>query len=160
MISIKDFLVRQLQKTSIFEMAYTRNKYMENLNNIRLQLIENWCLIRYCTLSGRTQTKNHWQNELYNYVKSLQDMTLKTKGKKYASEEVLIEWAELDNEDHIYKIFKRKARKENLDLNDPNIKQACKDFAKFGIHELIDIISMNDTDENFDYIDEYIYKKI
>lgn len=160
MINIKDFLVRQLQKTSIFEMAYTRNKYMENLNNIRLQLIENWCLIRYCTLSGRTQTKNHWQNELYNYVKSLQDMTLKTKGKKYASEEVLIEWAELDNEDHIYKIFKRKARKENLDLNDPNIKQACKDFAKFGVYELIDIISMNDTDENFDYIDEYIYEKI
>lgn len=160
MISIKDFLARQLQKTSIFEMAFSRQTFINKIEGITPQLVEDWCLIRYCTLSKRTQTKRHWQNELYGYIDSILDYKLKAGNKKECSEFVIIDEYEFNNTDNVYNSMKRKIKKENIDRNDSNIKQACKDFADFGVHELIDIISMNDTDENFDYIDEYIYEKI
>ena len=159
-MSFKEFIVEKLQKTNIFEMAYSRQKYMDILDGLKRQILENWILIRFCTLSGRTENKEHWKDELDAHIINLYDMTLKVNNKKNASKEVLIDMAEYDNEDRIIKTIYGKCKKEQIDIKDENIIQACKDWVKYGIHEIIDIISMNITNDNYDYIEEYIYEKI
>jgi hypothetical protein len=156
---IKDLIVEYFSNTSLFEMAYTREKYMLRLFNLKTQIIENWCLIHYCSLTNRTETKKHWGDELSAHIDNLRDMTIKT-SKKRATEQEYLDNLELDNPIKIKHIIKNKFKKENIDITTDVYEKVCDDFASYGIHEIIDIICMNYSDENDDYIDDYIYNKI
>lgn len=50
MNKLVEYLIKQLSKTKIFEMTYSREQYIDNIDDIADQIVENWCLIRYCTL--------------------------------------------------------------------------------------------------------------
>lgn len=59
------------------EMAYKRNVYKEKIDNIFPQILENWCLIRYCTITKREKTKNHWIDELRGFLSSASRFSIK-----------------------------------------------------------------------------------
>ena len=66
---LKEHLQELTNPELVFEMAMPRKKFKESVNNLMLQIFENWCLVHYCTLTGRTETKNHWKNdELRSYL--------------------------------------------------------------------------------------------
>lgn len=50
MTRLVEYIVKNLERSYIFEMAYERREYMNKLFELRLQLVENWALIRYCSL--------------------------------------------------------------------------------------------------------------
>lgn len=50
MIKLVECIIEKLSNTRLFEMAFQRRVYMKTLFDLRLQLVENWALIRYCTL--------------------------------------------------------------------------------------------------------------
>ena len=52
----------------LMEYAIPRSKFVENAFNMSSQIIENWCLVHYCTLTGRTTTKDHWKRELNTHM--------------------------------------------------------------------------------------------
>lgn len=68
-MKLRDFvnekLMDLLENTKIFKMAISRAKYTDRLYNITNQIIENWCLIRYCSLTNSNlDLRSHWCSEL------------------------------------------------------------------------------------------------
>ena len=41
------------------EMALPRKNYKKRLDELIPQVLENWCLVHYCTIIGQTQYKKH-----------------------------------------------------------------------------------------------------
>lgn len=75
---IKDVLREELRKYVITEMAYDLKQYKNNVDNLIQQIIENWCLIRYSTLSNQyDEIKNHWKSELLAHMTNISSMKLK-----------------------------------------------------------------------------------
>ena len=51
------------------EMAYERKMFKALLTNLSQQIIQNWCLVRYSTITGDKQEYvSHWRNELIAYL--------------------------------------------------------------------------------------------
>lgn len=64
---VKETLTRVLQeKPLLTEMALPRKTYKERIRGLSCQLLENWCLVRYCSLIGQEQYKKHWSMVIAN----------------------------------------------------------------------------------------------
>ena len=151
MIKLIEYIAEKLTNTRIFEIAFQRRVYMKTLFDLRLQLVENWALIRYCTLQKSneeyhnfidvSQTRNHWEKELRAHIYNLYNMKLDV-DKTRATEQELIEYSEFKNIDNIKEIIEFKFDVEGI-LNDDDkdiIDEIAKDFVEYGLDELIEII--------------------
>lgn len=65
--SIREIL-EENKRLFLVEMAFSRNDYKEKIDSLFPQILENWCLVRYCSIVGGIVTKNHWVNELRGYL--------------------------------------------------------------------------------------------
>lgn len=154
MTRLIEYIVKNLERSYIFEMAYERREYMNKLFELRLQLVENWALIRYCSLyDNENLNKNHWKKELFAHISNLNKMKLKV-DKTRATEQELIDKAEFNNVENIIKIIEFKFEIEDL-ANDETIRTIAEDFVEYGLNELMTIISNNNltATELKDYLD-------
>ena len=151
MIKLVEYIAEKLTSTHIFEMAFSRKQYMDALHNLRLQLVENWALLRYCTLQKSneeycnlidvSQTRSHWETELRAHITNLYKMKLDV-NKTRATCQELIEYSEFKIIDNIKEIIEFKFDVEGI-LNDDTkdiIDEIAKDFVEYGLDELIEII--------------------
>ena len=151
MIKLVECIIEKLSNTRLFEMTFQRRVYMKTLFDLRLQLVENWAMIRYCTLQKSneeyhnfidvSQTRNHLEKELKAHISNLYKMKLDV-DKTRATEQELIEYSEFKNIDNIKEIIEFKFDVEGI-LNDDAkdiIDEIAKDFVEYGLDELIDII--------------------
>ena len=151
MIKLIEYIAEKLTNTRIFEIAFQRRVYMKTLFDLRLQLVENWALIRYCTLQKSneeyhnfidvSQTRNHWEKELRAHIYNLYNMKLDV-DKTRATEQELIEYSEFKNIDNIKEIIEFKFDVEGILYDDDKdiIDEIAKDFVEYGLDELIEII--------------------
>ena len=151
MIKLVEYIAEKLTSTRIFEMTFQRRVYMKTLFDLRLQLVENWALIRYCTLQKSneeynnlidvSQTRNHWEKELRAHIYNLYKMKLDV-DKTRATEQELIEYSEFKNIDNIKEIIEFKFDVEGIFNNGDKdiIDEIAKDFVEYGLDELIEII--------------------
>lgn len=65
------------QLNYLLEYAIPRSKFVDNTSNLVYQIIENWCLIRYCTLALQEQNKEHWATELRAHISNIGRDTIK-----------------------------------------------------------------------------------
>lgn len=150
---IQEYIIEQLSKTPIFEMALDRADYLRLVINTSGQIVENWCLIRYCTLYDKNNAnKTHWKTELdaacYKLFK-----THTKHDKKRLLETGFIKELELNDENTLQKYTVRKFKIEQI----PNttLPVIYKDFIN-ALPHLIYLISGNDYNELYRYIDEDI----
>ena len=61
---VYETIYRVYSKLPLNEYFVNRSKFVDNVWHLSYQIVENWCLIHYCTLTGRVQTKEHWKKEL------------------------------------------------------------------------------------------------
>ena len=62
MNTLKEFLLESIQKTYVFEMAVSRKELKDKVDSLIYQIIENWCLVKHCTLyDSLNRNKNHWK---------------------------------------------------------------------------------------------------
>lgn len=153
MKAIKEYFVERLQKTKIFEMAYSRSRYMDEVFRLRHQLIENWCLLRYSTLNGKLQEHNHWLKELRAHILNLAKMDIKV-DKKKATTEVLIYGEEANNPKQVIWLISHKWGDEGFDIDSNLTEEVVDDFVEYGIYELIDIICKKRLSNN--ELNEYL----
>lgn len=156
MTRIQEYLIEKLSQTKLFEMAYDREQYVRNIDGIADQIVENWCLIRYCTIYDPTNpNKKHWKQELQSHCKKLLRSIVKV-NKLKATQYALIDMLELDDPKQIRAIIYDKFKKEKLGIEN----QVCDDFVNMGLQKIIYLVSHKFTNttqqELYRYIDEDI----
>lgn len=54
---VQETISEYINNHFLFEMAYRRGVFKEKINCLLDQIIQNWCLVHYCTLVNREQLK-------------------------------------------------------------------------------------------------------
>lgn len=139
MKSINEYIIDVFGNTKLFEMAHERSKYMDLVMELSSKITEHWCLLRYSTLNGKLKTHNHWQGELRAFMMKLANIKIKV-DKTKATKEVLIKWEELDDWEQVMKIISVKWYNEGFDIESKETEEIAKDFAEYGVYDMIDII--------------------
>lgn len=65
------------EKHLLMEMPYPRKSYKEKIENIIPQILINWCLVHYCTITQREQLKKHWKGELRGFLETAARYSIK-----------------------------------------------------------------------------------
>lgn len=127
----------------LFEMAVHLKNYKTRVNGLRFQLVENWCLCRYCQLYNKdSQNFNHWLNELAACIKNLKLLDIKNGiDKRKTLIKMLVDDYDYNKVNMIVRIIEDKFNIEKI--NDVSqITQVSKDFAD-NIIGIIDVISID-----------------
>ena len=97
---LKDAIIEVLnenKKLLLSEMAVKRNEYKAKIDNLFPQVLENWCLVHYCTLVGGIETQSHWADELRGHLLSVSRFAIKGNDSCKSRQKVLQEiWEEND----------------------------------------------------------------
>ena len=65
--SVEDAL-KKTEQHFLLEMAYPRGIYKQKIDNVLPQILINWCLVHYCTITGKSLSKEHWKGELRGHL--------------------------------------------------------------------------------------------
>ena len=135
----------------INEMAVPLKTYRARVDGLRFQLVENWCLCKWCQLfKPECENFAHWITELKACIDNLKFLDIKNGiDKRTTLIKMLVTDYDYDNANMIERIIRGKFVRENLTDNMQKV-QACTAFAD-NIIGLIDAISMESIDS-----DEYI----
>lgn len=135
----------------INEMAVPLKTYRARVDGLRFQLVENWCLCKWCQLfNPECENFAHWITELKACIDNLKFVDIKNGiDKRKTLIKMLVTDYDYDNANMIERIIRGKFVRENLTDNVQKV-QACTAFAD-NIMGLIDAISMETIDS-----DEYI----
>ena len=148
-----DYILEHISYTVIFEMAYNRRQYCDAIFNLHTEIVQNWCLVKYCNMfDEENYNRLHWSKELTSYLEKLQNVKLKSGDKLRATKLEFIDRAELDDEDEVFRKCKTKWLDENLPLDKLSI--VAKEFTNE-----IDNICKYICDPKFD-IRHYAYSEI
>ena len=155
MLNIKEYILEKLQNTLVFEMAYSRKELKNSFDGILDQIIENWCLVKYCSLYDTNNiNRNHWTNELTAHMYNILKRQLKNGGedaKLQLLKSVTYEQKEYTTAISIKGCIRLKFKKENIQIHDEVCSACIED-----LETILNLISKKDTDENYQNIDTYI----
>ena len=131
-----------------------RSDYLYKVSSYFRQIVENWCLIRYCTLCEQShnykvppRTKIHWMSELQAMMLNISNLPEKcpdiddiilnvyTKNKIKSSYDVLFK-------------IKQKFNKENIKDKDGLVEQSANDFFDFGFKDTLSIVLKKRTKQD------------
>ena len=132
-------------------MAVPLKTYRARVDGLRFQLVENWCLCKWCQLFNPECEKfAHWVTELKTCIDNLKFLDIKNNiDKRKTLIKMLVKDYDYDNANMIERIIRGKFVRENITDNTQKIQVGTK-FAD-NIMGLIDAIFMEDIDS-----DEYI----
>ena len=155
MTTIKEYILEKLQNTLIFEMTYSRKELKNSFDSILDQIIENWCLVKYCSLYDTSNiNKNHWVNELTAHMYNILNRQLKNGGEDAKLQ--LLKSVAYDHKEYITaaaikRCIRLKFKKENIQITDELCSACIED-----LETILELISKRDTEENYENIDTYI----
>lgn len=155
MKSIKEYILNVIQESYIFEMAYDRKEIKKRVEGLINQIIENWCLIKYCSLYDNNNiNKHHWKQELKAHLYNIYEMKLKggnAKTKNNLISEIIYDKKEITTSSKISSIIRIKFKTENISIYN-DICDLCID----NLNYIIELISNNENDDNTDKIYDYV----
>ena len=155
MVSLKEYLIRTLENTKLFEMAKKRSQLGDDIDNISITLFQHWCLVRYCALYDfGNKTKEHWIKEVRLYI--LKTRSVRTKG--FDKTRLLREWyitkLELsDRQQMLDEWFDDKFEEENIIISDEEKDKIIDDWTK-QVDKLCD--AMGGKLDYKEYIEDYL----
>ena len=154
MMKLFDYILEKLSNTYIFEMAYNRSKYVEKVLSLNQQIVENWCLIKYCNLyDEENYNRLHWCRELTAHLSNLNKDVVK-KGDKYRATKEAFIIDELFDETQIYIICEPKWDDENLPYD------KLKNITKYFINDIDVLLKLISGKQNYQNIKNYVYNEI
>ena len=115
-------LVSFREQEALNEMAMERKEYITFLKGgILKQLIQNWCLVRYCRIEPKfvTTCRNHWASELRAIAVEISSYKLckdnKQRDKKReATRKIIIDYFEYNDIDTVTRVIHPKFYDENI----------------------------------------------
>lgn len=140
-----------MKKFFITEMAIKLGEFRNKTEGIINQVIENWCLVKWCDDNPNELTskrlRNHWASELIGHMKSIIDIKLKSGRKDKALKNLMIDTMELNDSVEISRRIRKKFNDEGLSKYINKISFDCSKH----IEEILEIL--NGTEED---VEEYI----
>lgn len=123
----------ELQRYLITEMVYSLKEYKSRVDNLIPQIIENWCLIRYTTLSGdKKELREHWMTELIAHMTNVSQMKLKNCNSKLSKQNALYYlWnqRDIDNDENVIHLhIALKFKKEGIKTSGEIYANVINDF--------------------------------
>lgn len=119
------------QKNNLLtEMSLRRKDYKERLANELPQVIINWCLVHYCSISGRVYLKEHWKDELRGHIYNMSSLSIKENDSAEKRLKVLRAiWQEddYDKPDNLTLKVCNKFIKEDIDINSEEYIRVIQD---------------------------------
>lgn len=126
----------EVYKSSLLlEMAYERKMFKALLTNLSKQILENWCLVRYSTISGEKQDcVSHWRNELITHLSNAASNKIKSNNsvssRKKAISEVWVKEKEYSTDTNVINLtIHAKFQSENIATNTKMYYQVLSDCA-------------------------------
>lgn len=135
----------------IAEMALPLKEFKQRVDGLRFQLIENWCLCKYCQLYDQSnENRKHWAVEFRTCLKNLRDFEIKGRiNKEKTISKMFIDDYDYNQERKILEIIRDKFNVEKI--MDMSKRNTIATYFVNSIDELIDAISSNQT-----AIDDYM----
>lgn len=145
MKSLKEMLLDYPQDL-VFEMSIPLKKFKDKVDGQRFQLVENWCLCKYCSLYDENNYNyNHWLKELNACIKNLKNVDIKNNiDKSKTLVNMLINDYDYNQTQMIIRIIKEKFEIENITVD---LIYIANEFVQ-DINRLIEVISHNDISIN------------
>lgn len=152
---VKETLTRVLQeKPLLTEMALPRKTYKERIRGLSCQLLENWCLVRYCSLIGQEQYKKHWSDELRGHMLSMSRLSMKGNDSIEARKKVFEEvWDDEDynNPQLLTMVIANKFINEGIDVNSESVTRSIMDCIN-AKNDIIGVILLRDINKITQYV--------
>lgn len=153
-------LVSFREQEALNEMAMERKEYITFLKGgILKQLIQNWCLVRYCRIEPKfvTTCRNHWASELRAIAIDLSSYKLckdnKQRDKKReATRKIIIDYFEFDDIDTVTRVIHPKFYDENIRSYEDEQFIAIQFIKELDV--IIDMITKGAIDDIDAYIEE------
>lgn len=135
----------------INEMAVSLKDYAARVDNLRFQLVENWCLCKWCQLfDPKCKNFPHWVVELRACMNNLKLINIKNGiDKRKVLLRMLVKDYDYNDANMIERIIRGKFLRENIKDNTQK-GRVCAEFAD-NVNGLIEAISLEAIDS-----DEYI----
>ena len=153
-------LVSFREQEALNEMAMERKEYITFLKGgILKQLIQNWCLVRYCCIEPKfvTTCRNHWASELRAIAIDLSSYKLckdnKQRDKKReATRKIIIDYFEYNDIDTVTRVIHPKFYDENIRSYEDEQFIAIQFIKELDV--IIDMITKGAMDDIDAYIEE------
>ena len=153
-------LVSFREQEALNEMAMERKEYITFLKGgILKQLIQNWCLVRYCRIEPKfvTTCRNHWASELRAIAIDLSSYKLckdnKQRDKKReATRKIIIDYFEYNDIDTVTRVIHPKFYDENIRSYEDEQFIAIQFIKELDV--IIDMITKGAMDDIDAYIEE------
>lgn len=159
MRSLKEFLIEMLSKTQLFEMAYNRKDFIRTCDNFHKQIVENWCLVKYCNLYDKQNLNlNHWKYELYSHCDNLYRMQIDS-DKYKAIKHSFIKNNELDDYKTVELTTCKKFEYEGIETNS-KYREVVEMFIEYGVEKIMRLISNKKSNINTNLLYSYIFEDI
>lgn len=152
---LQEIVAKKVEK-ALNEMAMPLSLYKDKVSDILPQLIENWCLVYYCRLSGTHQNlRNHWASELNAAMGKIANMNIKGGNHAIVRMKALFYvWNLYDydtSERVISNVIWEKFQKEHIDTTSEFYSDTISAFLK-STKEIVDILLTQSAEQ----IDEYV----
>ena len=151
MKNLQEFILETISNTWLFEMADSRQSYLSEIRGLRYQILDNWCLIKYCNMyDEENYNRLHWCSELYAHLDNLWRTTLKKGLNKLKTTEYgFIDTAEFDDIDTVIRLLERKWKIEKLPQE--TLKPVAEEFVK-ALPRICKMISDRKGENIYDYV--------
>ena len=153
-------LVSFREQEALNEMAMERKEYITFLKGgILKQLVQNWCLVRYCRLHPKfaTTCRNHWASELRAIAIDLSSYKLckdnkRRDKKREATRKIIIDYFEYNDIDTVTRVIHPKFYDENIRSYEDEQFIAIQFIKELDV--IIDMITNGAMDDIDAYIEE------
>lgn len=152
MKSISDFL----KNFYITEMAIKLGEFRSKSEGIINQIIENWCLVKWCDMYPdeltSKQLRNHWATELISHMLYINNIKLKGSRKDKALHNLVIKTLEYDDPIEVANIIRNKFEKERLEKYINIMSEECAN----NINTICKLLCCNDENYIKNYVNSYL----
>ena len=133
-------------RSMVVEMASTIKDFIDDIESIRFQLAQNWCLCKWCQMfDPKKDMFNHWKSELVACIMFLRDVKLKSGSKMKTIMRTMVEKRDFDDVDIIYDAISYKFAKEGISDED-SMMVVSREFVS-GLPELVGLMSETTRDK-------------
>lgn len=141
---------------SLNEYAVKTANFRATVDGLWYRIMEHWCYLKYAQIyEPQRQERNHWARELSSWLEALQNVKLKSGGRKsIVLVKVFIEEHDLDTPSEVLEMMEKEFFGEKFcDKN--AMESVCKTFSS-KVYDIIKLVDSNQYKVK-DYIKEELF---